>query len=76
MNKNSWLKHKDRLNRKYDQINVTMKNLTIRKIRNQYVASFIQRYESSGHNAIGKKELILKKEEGQWKIYRETWKKI
>ena len=39
-------------------------------------ATFIQKYESSGYRAVGEKKLIFKRENGQWKIYRERWKKI
>ncbi len=75
-NRNAWLRKKRRLNRKYNYIHVREENLTIKKGEEISVATFTQFYESSGYSAVGKKKLLLKREDGQWKIYRETWKKI
>ncbi|MCP4050865.1 MAG: nuclear transport factor 2 family protein, partial [bacterium] len=75
MNKKSWINYKDRLNKKYKYINVSMNKLTVQKGKKRHIVSFIQHYESSGFKAVGRKILILKREGGQWKIYRESWKK-
>ncbi|MCP4346795.1 MAG: L,D-transpeptidase family protein [Desulfobacterales bacterium] len=75
MNKRSWISYKNQLNKKYGYINVSMDKLTVQKGKKRHVVSFIQHYESSGFKAIGRKILILKREGGQWKIYRESWKK-
>ncbi len=72
----SWLKHKRSLNRKYDYIRVSRDNLVVNKGKKKSTVSFVQIYESSGYKAVGKKRLVLIKEEGRWKIYRETWQKI
>ncbi|MDP2646392.1 MAG: L,D-transpeptidase family protein [Desulfobacterales bacterium] len=72
-----WLAHKARLNRQYKFIRVTKDDtLTIKKENEKRNVSFVQTYVSSGLKAVGIKQLVLKREDGQWKIYRETWKKI
>lgn len=74
--KAAYLKYKNRLNRIYDYIRVERGDLTIEKDKNrQIIASFVQKYRSSGHRTVGVKQLILKKEKGSWKIFRETWKR-
>lgn len=75
-NKAAYLKYKDRLNRIYDYIRVERGDLSIEKGRNGHlIASFLQKYRSSGHRTVGTKRLVLKEEEGAWKIYRETWQR-
>lgn len=71
----AWLAYKKQLNRKYRYIHVTRDKMTIRKDRNRRTVRFIQTYRSSRFKAVGVKELILKREGEQWKIYREIWKK-
>ncbi len=72
--KSAYLKYKDRLNRIYDYIRVERGDLSIKKGENGHlVASFLQKYRSSGHRTVGTKRLILKEEGGTWKIYREIW---
>ncbi len=75
MNLTSWLRKKRKLNSSYDFIKVTKKNLEIQKGKKYSTATFIQYYESSIFKAEGGKKLILKLEDGRWKIYREIWKK-
>ena len=76
MNKDDWLDQKKRLNRKYDYIRVTQKNLETEHGNHQMKVTFIQNYESSGFKASGMKTLLLKREGGGWKIFRETWSKL
>lgn len=76
MNRRSWLKYKKRLNRKYNFINVSKDKLIIKKSGKRAEASFVQTYKSSDFKAVGIKRLILIREKGLWKIYRETWKKL
>jgi murein L,D-transpeptidase YafK len=73
---NTWLKYKDRLNRKYDFIQVSKKNLVIKKNKNRRTVYFVQTYASNLYRAVGMKRLILKREGTQWKIYRESWQKM
>lgn len=75
MNREAWLKHKEQINGKYDYISVSIEKPVIKPGSNVSRASFVQRYKSSGLNNTGFKELVLKREEGKWKIFRETWRK-
>jgi len=76
MDLKSWLTYKKQLNRKYDYIRVSKKKLRVKKGSEKRIVSFVQTYESNAFRALGMKQLILKRENGQWKIYRETWRKM
>jgi len=77
MGREDWLRHKDRLNRKYEFIRVTGKNVKARPEGDDRArVSFVQRYESDRYRGVGVKRLILKREGGEWKIYRETFQKM
>lgn len=76
MGKADWLEHKKRLNRNYDYIRVTQENLRTKQEKNKTKVTFVQNYESSGFKASGMKALLLKREDGEWKIYRELWSKL
>jgi len=76
MDKAGWLDYKKRLNRKYDYIRVTQTNLQTEPGESQTKVTFVQNYQSSGFKASGMKTLLLKREGGEWKIYRETWSKL
>ncbi len=76
VSRRSWLRYKNGLNQKYNYIRVTQKKLVITRKSKMVKASFIQTYTSDKYKAVGIKKLLLKKENGRWKIYRETWKKI
>lgn len=71
----SWLDYKRQLNKRYDYIKVTQRNLTTQKRGEKVIANFFQTYESSNLKTAGNKQLILVRENGQWKIFREIWKK-
>ena len=71
----SWLDYKNRLNRKYDYIKVTQRNLVVQNRKGKRIATFIQEYKSNRLKTVGTKKLIFVRENGQWKIYREIWKK-
>jgi len=75
MDRDSWLKHKEQINGKYNYINVSIKKLVIKPGSDASHASFVQIYKSSGLNNTGFKELVLKLEDGKWKIFRESWRK-
>jgi len=74
MNKKLWLKYKDTLNKKYEYIKIDIENPKIEKKGRHVKAVFFQNYESSGFSTKGIKTLVLKKEEGQWRILKESWK--
>ncbi len=73
MNLRAYLAYKQRLNRKYDYIRVTQSNLEITPDGDVIRAAFTQRYESSAFRTVGKKELVFKRENGRWKIFRENY---
>ena len=74
-NRKAWLRYKNRLNKKYDFIKVTKENLAIQEGNDKSTATFLQIYQSPNYKAKGTKRLVLIREDGQWKIFRETWKK-
>lgn len=76
MDKESWLAYKKRLNKKYDYIRVSKRDLETEIDEDRSKVTFVQNYESSGFQASGLKTLLLKRENGEWKIFRETWSKM
>ena len=78
-NKTNWLAYKKRLNKKYKYINITRKKLNLyfyKKYKDRVRVSFKQSYQSNLYSAVGRKTLVLKNVDGQWKIYREYWNKL
>lgn len=71
----SWLDYKRGINQRYQYIKVSQRNLVVRNQKNKSIATFVQNYESSGLKTVGTKQLILIRENGQWKIFREIWQK-
>ena len=76
MDLKAWIRYKERLNRRYDLIQVWIEDLKIQQRPERSTATFLQQYYSSGHESVGIKRLRLKRIGGAWKIYRETWHKI
>jgi murein L,D-transpeptidase YafK len=76
MDRKMWIEKKKRLSQQYKYISVSKENLVVKTGVKTSSATFIQNYKSSGYRAVGSKELIFKRENGEWKIYRERWKKI
>jgi len=68
---NQWVTYKKRLNSKYKYITVTKQNLTIREKDDRLYVSFIQKYKNNQFKSSARKTLILKTENGDWKIIRE-----
>ena len=75
-NRKSWLQYKNKLNRKYKYIRVSKKDLEIQDGKMKSIATFIQTYKSPKFKAVGRKRLVLIKENEQWKILRETYRKL
>lgn len=71
----SWLAYKERLNRKYDFIRVSQKNMKVKLEKNRATVSFVQTYACDQFKTTGRKKLILKREQKRWKIFRELWNK-
>lgn len=74
MGKSAWLDYKERLNRKYDFIRVSRSDAIAEVAGESGTVTFTQHYESSGFKTVGKKELKLVRENGEWRIFREIWK--
>jgi murein L,D-transpeptidase YafK len=70
-----WLAYKERLNKAYRYIHVSGDNIKIRRDGDTATVTFLQTYASSAHKGRGIKTLILKMEDGKWKIFRETFKR-
>ena len=77
MNRKAWMAYKNRLNSKYRYIRVSKKgDALIREKGEMCVVSFVQRYESNTFKTRAVKNLTLKQEGGEWKIFRETSRRI
>lgn len=75
MNKKQWVARKRRLAKKYNSIKVVGSDFKIDKGEKRSVVSFLQDYRADNFRESGVKKLVLVQEEGEWKIYRESWKK-
>ena len=73
MNFNQWKTYKKRLNNRYHQISLSFNELSIVLENNQTIVSFEQHYRSDSYSDYGMKSLILKMENGDWKIFAEQW---
>ncbi len=73
MNLDRWISYKTGLKKRNKNISVDIGDLKISSGRNQGLAAFKQKYNSSRYNAVGTKRLRMQKVAGEWKIYREIW---
>jgi len=71
MNLKQWLNYKNRLNRKYDYIKVSINNLEIKTGKNKGTAVFRQTFRTNSFKSTSSKRLIFKSVNGNWKIFRE-----
>jgi len=76
MNRKAWLKNKQKINNKYKFIKVTAENMRSDIKNNQCTVTFIQKYKSDAYQAKGIKTITLIRENNEWKIYREGWRKL
>jgi murein L,D-transpeptidase YafK len=72
----AWIRDKERLNTRYDSIRVSIEDLKIELKPQQSTATFLQRYYATGYQAVGIKELQLKRIGETWKIHRENWESL
>jgi len=72
----AWIRNKERLNRLYDSIQISIEGLDIKLEGDKSTLTFLQRYNSTGYQAVGMKHLEMKRIGDKWKIYRENWEKI
>jgi len=73
MNWHQWKTYKKRLNNRYHQISLSFNELRIVLEDNQTIVSFEQHYQSDSYSDYGMKSLLLKMENGDWKIFAEQW---
>jgi murein L,D-transpeptidase YafK len=73
MDLSAWMRYKEKLNKRYKSIQVSVEDVQIKEPSDRGSATFVQRYRSTGHDSVGKKTLRLKRTGGGWKIYREIW---
>jgi hypothetical protein len=71
MNLNQWINHKIAVRQRSKSINIRIDNLQISGDNNQSTATFTQHYSSNLLKRKGNKKLVLRKINGEWKIYQE-----
>jgi len=77
MNLDAWKRYKDRLNKKYNSINIEISDLKVIMVSDdQAEVSFIQDYRADGYTDRGEKSLFLIKGGEEWKIKKEKWTAI
>lgn len=73
---NQWSAYKKDLSERYHQISLTFKDIQITLGDTRAVVSFKQHYRSDDYSDYGIKSLVLKKENGEWKIFAEQWEPL
>ena len=78
MDLDGWANHRQRLNDKYDTINVDISNIKIQPLASGKKArvSFTQKYKADRYRDKGKKKILLVREGKDWKIMEEEWTRI
>ena len=78
MDRQRWKNLKSVLYKKYKNIkvNITNAEINIKDGGKRAEVSFLQQYQSDQYGDKGLKRLLLKKEEGKWKIVSEKWNSL
>ena len=76
MDWHQWKNYKKSFNDKYHRISLSFSDPHITFKDNKAIASFKQYYQSDDYSDYGMKSLILKKEDGNWKIFTEQWEPL
>lgn len=76
MNRSQWLTYKKHVTQKYKTIAIKKENLSLTKDASKTEVRFIQKYTADRYEDVGEKYLLLMKEDGRWKIFRETWTEL
>jgi len=76
MDWNQWSTFKKDLAERYHQISLIFKDLQIIFEDTHAVVNFKQYYRSDDYSDCGMKSLVLKKEDGEWKIFSEKWEPL
>lgn len=72
----AWKSYKEGLNKNYSFISVEISDIRINWTETGALVSFRQVYRSDRYSANGEKTLQLVYDDKQWKITKESWKKI
>jgi hypothetical protein len=72
---NAWLAERKQALARNQGIQLEFKEIEIQQGKDRVEMSFIQEYRAQDFRDVGIKSLLWKKENGEWKIARETWKK-
>lgn len=75
-NKQSWLKHKEKLKSLYSTIQIDFSKPSIFHMKNQYLVRFVQNYSSDKYNDKGIKTLYLLETGDRLEILREEWSSL
>ncbi len=73
MNLDAWVAYKAELQKRYKKIRVRVEGLSVEIRDGSAKALFVQKYGAPGIKSSGKKRLDFKREDGKWKISRETF---
>jgi murein L,D-transpeptidase YafK len=77
MDLETWKKHRQRLNRKYQSVKVDVMDLSIVQVSNRTAkVSFKQNYQADKYHDVGLKNLLLVKRGEHWKIKEEKWHRL
>jgi hypothetical protein len=76
MNWTQLRKYKKELYERYHRIAVTFNDIEITPKGTRALVSYKQYYRADGYSDYGLKSLILKKEKGEWKIFKEEWEPL
>ncbi len=74
MNKSAWIRHKTKISKRYQNIQIRVEPRLILQFRNQWVIRLFQHYRSDQHEDQGEKVLyVLASSNGVRQILKEDW---
>lgn len=76
MDWHGWKAYKNRLAKKYGEIEINIDNLQLIKANGVVLASFNQTYHTNSFESRGEKRLYLAKNSNEWKIIGEFFKEV
>lgn len=74
MRKNDWRAYKERLNKQYKDIDISLSEPIGVEHRGRAIVRFVQNYSSDQVSDLGEKTLHLINRNGSWKILAEEWR--
>jgi hypothetical protein len=76
MDLEGWERYKQELFKRETGRNVELSNINVDLKGSSAVVSFEQKYRTARHQDYGLKTLDLRRHNGEWAIYRESWKRL